>query len=64
MILTFKRTGCDMIRISDPTGAEVESYLKTAIFCSTITKDLECIQIINNVKSENIIGGAHDTDRS
>lgn len=63
MILTFKRTGCNMIRISDPTGAEVESYLKTAIFCATITKDLECIQIINNVKSENIIGGIKSEDR-
>lgn len=49
MILMFKRTGCDIIRISDPTPHEIGTYLHMAAAANN-TGDLELIQIVNHVK--------------
>lgn len=50
MTLIFKRKGCDMIRIPDPSGRDICSYCKAASDCATITHDLEVFQILNHLQ--------------
>lgn len=50
MTLIFKRKGCDMIRIPDPSGRDICSYCKAAADCATITHDLEVFQLLNHTQ--------------
>ena len=49
MTLTFKRTGCDIIRVYEPTKHDIGMYLHMAAAANN-AGDLEIIQIINHVK--------------
>ena len=49
MKITFKRKGCNMISVPNPTPHDVGVYLHMAAAASN-AGDLEIIQIINNVQ--------------
>lgn len=49
MFVTFKRRGCNMIKVSDPTPHDIGIYLHMAAEANR-AGDLEVLQIVNNVK--------------
>lgn len=49
MIMTIKRTGCPMERVTDPTPEVIRSYAHAMVEAAYQNK-LEVFQIINNVK--------------
>lgn len=49
MMLIFKRTGCDIIRIDNPSKHDIGMYLHMAAAANN-SGDLEVIQIVNHVK--------------
>lgn len=49
MMLIFKRTGCNIIRVQDPSRHDIGMYLHMAAEANR-AGDLEVIQIVNNVK--------------
>lgn len=49
MIMTIKRTGCPIERITDPTPEVIRSYAHAMVEAAYQNK-LEVFQIINNVK--------------